>query len=129
MTSPAGLTAFLHKLFGASGPTKGATTVGPDMVVTPDATRCVQCGVCGYICPVGIAVRDYARQGHVVSDPRCVQCGQCVELCPRGTLRWAPDPRPERQRLAEIDAQWLREGIVIDRPNGQQPGQGRWTAT
>src|SRR3972149_6362907 len=55
--------------------------------VTADATRCVQCGVCGYNCPVGIPVRDFARQGLAVDDPRCVQCGQCVEVCPRGTLR------------------------------------------
>jgi ferredoxin len=58
----------------------------------------VQCGVCGYNCPVGIPVRDYARQGRTVEDPACVQCGQCIEACPRGTLRWGrigpPQPFP-----------------------------------
>jgi len=56
--------------------------------VVPDATRCVQCGVCGYNCPVGIPVRDYARQGLPVSDPACITCGNCIQVCPRGTLRW-----------------------------------------
>ena len=56
--------------------------------VVPDASRCVQCGVCGYNCPVGIPVRDYARQGLPVDDPRCITCGNCVNVCPRGTLRW-----------------------------------------
>jgi Pyruvate/2-oxoacid:ferredoxin oxidoreductase delta subunit len=56
--------------------------------VVSDASRCVQCGVCGYNCPVGISVRDYARQGLPVDDPRCITCGICVNVCPRGTLRW-----------------------------------------
>lgn len=56
--------------------------------VVPDATRCVQCGVCGYNCPVGIPVRDYAHRGLPVDDPTCITCGQCIQVCPRGTLRW-----------------------------------------
>lgn len=57
--------------------------------MTPDASRCVQCGVCGHNCPVGIPVRDYARLGKPVEAVDCVQCGQCIDVCPRGTLRWA----------------------------------------
>jgi ferredoxin len=57
-------------------------------MVTADATRCIQCGVCGYNCPVGIPVRDYARQGLPVTDNSCITCGQCIAVCPRGTLRW-----------------------------------------
>ena len=56
--------------------------------VAADASRCVQCGICGYNCPVGIQVRDYAREGKTVDDARCVKCGLCIEKCPRGTLRW-----------------------------------------
>jgi ferredoxin len=56
--------------------------------VTADASRCVQCGICGYNCPVGIEVREYARRGQNVTDPRCISCGACIEKCPRGTLRW-----------------------------------------
>ncbi len=57
-------------------------------LVTADATRCIQCGICGYNCPVGIPVRDYARQGLPVTDASCITCGQCIAVCPRGTLRW-----------------------------------------
>lgn len=56
--------------------------------VVPDASRCVQCGICGYNCPVGIPVRDYAHRGLAVDDPHCLTCGQCIQVCPRGTLRW-----------------------------------------
>ena len=58
--------------------------------VAADASRCVQCGICGYNCPVGIEVREYARRGENVSDSRCISCGACIEKCPRGTLRWGP---------------------------------------
>jgi len=54
----------------------------------------VQCGICGYNCPVGIQVRDYAREGKIVDDPRCVKCGLCIEKCPRGTLRWDTPATP-----------------------------------
>jgi ferredoxin len=58
--------------------------------VISDASRCVQCGICGYNCPVGIEVREYARRGQNVTDSRCITCGACIEKCPRGTLRWGP---------------------------------------
>lgn len=56
--------------------------------VVPDPNRCVQCGVCGFNCPVGIPVRDYAHRGLAVDDPNCITCGNCIQVCPRGTLRW-----------------------------------------
>ena len=56
--------------------------------LTADASRCVQCGICGYNCPVGIEVREYARRGENVTDSRCISCGACIEKCPRGTLKW-----------------------------------------
>ena len=81
----------LSKLFSKD---KEAATVAPGapglLQVTSDATRCVQCGICGYNCPVGIEVREYARRGEQVTDSRCIQCGECIEKCPRGTLKWGP---------------------------------------
>jgi ferredoxin len=57
--------------------------------VTPQAIRCIQCGICSYSCPVGIGVRDHAWHGRIVADSSCILCGECVEHCPRGTLRIA----------------------------------------
>jgi ferredoxin len=57
--------------------------------VTPEAVRCIQCGICSYSCPVNIDVRDHAWRGRSVADNRCILCGECVEHCPRGTLRIA----------------------------------------
>lgn len=67
---------------------KEAITIVQFGQVQADAIRCIQCGVCGYNCPVGIDVRSYARQGLPVDDAACITCGQCIEVCPRGTLYW-----------------------------------------
>jgi ferredoxin len=84
-----GRPGFFQKLFKLPTFQGAVPAPAPDAHVIPDATRCVQCGVCGHNCPVGIPVRDFARLGRMVDDPRCVQCGQCVAVCPRGTLRWS----------------------------------------
>ncbi|MFQ5617269.1 MAG: 4Fe-4S dicluster domain-containing protein [Anaerolineales bacterium] len=54
--------------------------------VVPDSTRCVQCGICSFNCPIEIDVRRHAWQGKPVKNSRCLTCGQCVALCPRGVL-------------------------------------------
>ena len=56
--------------------------------VVPDTSRCVQCGICSYNCPISIDVRRHAWLGQPVKDSRCLTCGQCVERCPRGVLRF-----------------------------------------
>lgn len=56
--------------------------------VVPDSSRCVQCGICTYNCPINIDVRRHAWRGEPVKDSRCLTCGQCVMRCPRGVLRF-----------------------------------------
>jgi ferredoxin len=54
--------------------------------VVPDSTRCVQCGICSYNCPIGIDVRGHAWRGKAVNSSYCLTCGECVKRCPRGVL-------------------------------------------
>jgi ferredoxin len=54
--------------------------------VMPDPTRCMQCGMCSYNCPIGIDVRRHAWEGKAIKDSRCLTCGECVARCPRGAL-------------------------------------------
>ena len=56
--------------------------------VVPDPSRCVQCGICSYNCPIGIDVRQHAWYGAAVKDSHCLTCGECVNRCPRGALRF-----------------------------------------
>jgi ferredoxin len=56
--------------------------------VVPDSSRCVQCGICSYHCPIEIDVRRHAWEGVPVKSSHCLTCGECVNRCPRGVLRF-----------------------------------------
>jgi ferredoxin len=56
--------------------------------VVPDASRCVQCGVCTFHCPIGIDIRRHAWLGQSIEDSHCLTCGECVIRCPRGVLKF-----------------------------------------
>ena len=56
--------------------------------VVPDPSRCVQCGICNYSCPIGIDVRAHAWKGEPVKHSECLTCGECVARCPRGVLHF-----------------------------------------
>ncbi len=66
--------------------------------VVPDASRCVQCGICNYNCPIEIDVRRHAWQGLPVIHSQCLTCGECVARCPRGVLQFV------RTNLFEADS-------------------------
>jgi ferredoxin len=56
--------------------------------VVPEASRCVQCGICTFNCPISIDVRRHAWLGRHIIDSHCLTCGECVKRCPRGVLRF-----------------------------------------
>lgn len=56
--------------------------------VIPEPSRCVQCGICSFHCPVGIDVRRHVWVGLSIKDSHCLTCGECVARCPRGVLRF-----------------------------------------
>jgi Fe-S-cluster-containing hydrogenase component 2 len=57
-------------------------------VVVAETSRCVECGICTFNCPIGIDVRTHVRQATPIADHHCLTCGDCVARCPRGTLRF-----------------------------------------
>jgi NAD-dependent dihydropyrimidine dehydrogenase PreA subunit len=56
--------------------------------VVPEPSRCVQCGICSFNCPMEIDVRRHVWQGESVKDRHCLTCGECVRRCPRRLLRF-----------------------------------------
>ena len=56
--------------------------------VVPEPSRCVQCGVCSFHCPMEIDVRRHVWRAEPVVDSHCLTCGECVKRCPRGLLRF-----------------------------------------
>ena len=75
----------LSKLFKPTNKKQQILAAG---MVVPERTRCVQCGICSYNCPIGIDIRQYAIHGWPITDSRCLTCGECVLRCPRGTLHF-----------------------------------------
>lgn len=65
--------------------------------VVPDSTRCVQCGICSYNCPIGIDVRAHVWLDEAVTHSECLTCGECVARCPRGVLRFVQTDLFERR--------------------------------
>lgn len=109
----------LRRLFGRQPENNKAAlpdwaTNGVLPQVAADSSRCVQCGICGYNCPVGIPVREYARRGQNVTDSRCITCGACIENCPRGTLRWGPAVLVREDNTLEINPDALPVLLTIE---------------
>ena len=57
-------------------------------LLVPEYSRCVQCGVCSYYCPIGIDIRRHVWTNKPINDSHCLTCGECVARCPRGVLRF-----------------------------------------
>jgi heterodisulfide reductase subunit C len=70
--------------------------------VVPEPSRCVQCGVCTFYCPMGIDVRRNVWRGEPVRDSRCLTCGECVKRCPRGLLRFEAIAAAGRGRAKRV---------------------------
>jgi uncharacterized protein (DUF362 family) len=59
------------------------------MPLVCDADKCLECGICAKICPVGaIKMKGVPR----INDNNCIQCFCCTELCPHGSLKAVRPP-------------------------------------
>jgi len=47
------------------------------------STRCISCGICKTICPMGINL----ERTNSLASPICIDCLQCTEACPKNCLK------------------------------------------
>ena len=51
-----------------------------------DETKCVACGLCERLCPMGAISRSGAR-GFPEFSPACIACMRCFSYCPTGAIK------------------------------------------
>jgi Fe-S-cluster-containing hydrogenase component 2 len=50
-----------------------------------DKKKCVGCGACVNICPVGAISMENGKA--VIDQNKCTHCGKCFDACPNGAIR------------------------------------------
>ena len=49
-----------------------------------DETKCIGCGACASICPVG-AIKLVNGKAQI-NAKKCIKCGSCAQFCPVGAI-------------------------------------------
>ena len=58
-----------------------AAAGGTQYATLLELEKCIGCGACAGVCPVGaIALQDDGKAG--VDEGTCIDCGACVSTCP-----------------------------------------------
>ncbi|QDR80725.1 nitroreductase family protein [Sporomusa termitida] len=47
--------------------------------------RCIQCGICAEVCPVGVLIKGTAGIEQILPQA-CIACGHCVAVCPQAAI-------------------------------------------
>ncbi|OHE24742.1 MAG: hypothetical protein A3J94_11190 [Syntrophus sp. RIFOXYC2_FULL_54_9] len=68
--------------------------------------RCIRCGICQEVCPVGAAVLPPDDQYPLYDLDKCVGCAQCIALCPQAALKifWETDISVFQEKIVETAA-------------------------
>lgn len=53
--------------------------------VAVDTEKCISCGKCRKVCPMGLDISDQTRRKENASE--CILCMNCVEQCPKKALK------------------------------------------
>lgn len=59
-----------------------------DQRIDTNLAKCIRCGKCTAICPMGIDVKAAAEAKESLKAYQCVGCGHCIDVCPTRTLHY-----------------------------------------
>ena len=65
----------------------GLARLGGQRIDT-NLTKCIRCGKCTAICPMGIDVKATAVEKKSLKAYQCVGCSHCIDVCPTKTLHY-----------------------------------------
>lgn len=74
--------------FLVAGSTIGMLARLPQLGISADSSRCVECGICDKKCPMGVQIATEVQRGEIKSTD-CILCGECVDICKKGVLGYA----------------------------------------
>ena len=60
----------------------------PQLHIEADKDKCVSCGKCSRVCPMGLDVKELVKDGRIAKCTECIQCGACVDECPKSVLKY-----------------------------------------
>jgi len=63
-------------------------------IKSKERDKCISCGKCNKVCPMGIHVVNEIRYG-VIDNLECIQCGACIDNCPKNILAYGMIERGE----------------------------------
>jgi NAD-dependent dihydropyrimidine dehydrogenase PreA subunit len=72
-------------IFALKGTEKGAFMVG-EKRIRLDPTKCIGCGLCFEICPMGLYSKDNDQKACSIDVSRCTACKACVSQCATGAI-------------------------------------------
>ncbi|EGO65745.1 nitroreductase family protein [Acetonema longum] len=74
-------------------------------LIQVDQEKCIKCGHCAQVCPVGVI--GMGQYGPMVSGQHCIACGHCVAICPTEALDNVHSPlagQPPLEKMPVWDA-------------------------
>jgi len=72
-------------IFALKGTEKGDFMIGAKIIRLDDA-KCIGCGLCFEICPMGLYRKDDDQKSYRADISRCTACKACVVQCPTGAI-------------------------------------------
>lgn len=80
-----------------------------------DDFKCIRCGICAELCPVGIISHDERNVPAVgySQAARCIKCGQCMIYCPTRANRLAFQDEDEIIRVSDLEMPGTEAGLNL----------------